>query len=99
MTVAELLSRISSKELMEWMAFEQLEPFGYEIEMLGHAQTACTISNRLRSPEEEPKKIQDFMPKLENNTKEKPEQTVDDMVTAVKTLNITFGGIDKRKPK
>ncbi len=99
MTVAELLSRISSKELMEWQAFEQLEPFGYEIEMLGHAQTACTISNRLRNPEEEPKKIQDFMPKLENNIDAKPEQTIDDMVTAVKTLNITFGGIDKRKPK
>ena len=99
MTVAELLSRISNKELMEWQAFEQLEPFGYEIEMLGHAQTACTISNRLRNPEEEPKKIWDFMPKLENDIEEKPEQTVEDTVTAVKLLNITFGGKDLRKPK
>jgi len=99
MTVAELLSRISSKELLEWMAFEQLEPFGYEIEMLGHAQTACTVWNRLRNPEEEPKNVQDFMPKLKYDTAEKPEQTVEDTVTAVKLLNITFGGIDKRKPK
>ena len=27
-TVAELLDRISAKELTEWMAYDQLEPFG-----------------------------------------------------------------------
>jgi hypothetical protein len=98
MTVAELLSRISSKELMEWMAFEQLEPFGYEQEMLGHAITATTIANVNRGKDQKPYKIEDFLPKLKY-VEEKPEQTVEDTVTAVKLLNITFGGIDKRKPK
>ena len=99
MTVAELLSRISNKELMEWQAFESLEPFGYEPEMLGHAITATTIANVNRGKDQKPYKVEEFMPKLKYDTEEKPEQTVEDTVTAVKLLNITFGGKDLRKPK
>lgn len=43
MTVAELLSRISSKELTEWQAFYNLEPFGYEVDMFGPAQVSATL--------------------------------------------------------
>lgn len=81
------------------MAFEQLEPFGYEQEMLGHAITATTIANINRGKDQKPYKVKDFMPKFENDIEEKPEPTIEDTVTAVKLLNVTFGGIDKRKPK
>ena len=101
MTVAELLNRISCKELMEWMAFYQLEPFGYEQEMLGHAITATTIANVNRGKDQKAYKIEDFMPKLkyDSDPLEMQEKTVEDSVLAVKLLNVTFGGIDKRKTK
>jgi hypothetical protein len=67
MTVAELLDRISSKELTEWIAFYSLEPFGYLAEMHGDAITASTIANANRDPKKkaEPFSANDFLPKEE----------------------------------
>ena len=98
MTVAELLNRISNRELVEWMAFEQLEPFGYEQEMLGHAITAATIANVNRGKDQKPYKVEDFMPRLKYAEEEK-EKTVEDDIAVIEMINTTFGGIDKRKPK
>jgi len=43
--VSELLQRISSKELTEWMAFEQLEPFGPFANNYNSAMIASMIAN------------------------------------------------------
>lgn len=45
MTVAELLSRMSSREFSEWMAFYGIEPFGAEITDLQNAvNTAASVN-------------------------------------------------------
>lgn len=64
MTVSELLSRVSSRELTEWMAFYELEPFGWEAGLLGHAITSSTVMNSRRSKKSDKVFVpQDFMPK------------------------------------
>ena len=93
MTVAELLSRISSKEITEWIAFSALEPFGSDADYLGHAITASTIANVNRAKGKKATKPDDFMPKFER----KKEQSVDDMVTFAKMMTTALGGEDKRE--
>lgn len=50
MTVAELLERISSRELSEWMAFETLEPFGYVRDNMHAGIVAAAVVNMARDP-------------------------------------------------
>jgi hypothetical protein len=88
MTVAELLSRMTAIEFAEWMAFYKLEPFGTDIDMLGHAITASTTYNVNRG-KGRPLKPQDFMPDFEKEAKPK---TVEDMISQVKMLNKIFKG-------
>jgi hypothetical protein len=64
MTVAELLGRISSRELTEWMAYSRLEPFGEERQDVRSAIIACTIANCNRGKNQPPYKLADFMPKF-----------------------------------
>ena len=77
------------------MAFYELEPFGYEIEMLGNATVACTIANRFRGKDEKEHKIEDFMPLLRKYS----DQAVEDQVGIVEMFNIALGGEDLRKSK
>ena len=62
-TVAELQQRMSSAEFAEWVAFAQVEPFGFEADFLGHAQTAAIVANTNRSKDTPAYKIEQFMPK------------------------------------
>ncbi len=48
MTVAELLSRISSRELTEWEAYYGLEPFGQERGDLQAGIVAAVIENAFK---------------------------------------------------
>ena len=74
MTVRELLARVDSRELSEWMAYYQLEPFGNVREDLQAGIVASTIANVNRGKNDKAFQPSDFMPFME-----KPEQTVDDM--------------------
>ena len=87
-----MLSRMSSKELMEWIAFFTLEPFGSEAQFMGHAITASTVANVNRPKGRKAYKPDDFMPKFE-----KKEQTVDEMIQIAQAMTIAMGGEDKRK--
>ena len=78
MTVAELLSRISSAELTEWMAFSMLEPIGHERGDLQAAVVAATMANINRKKGKKPFKPADFMPKFNG-----AEQAQDDTERAV----------------
>jgi len=93
MTVAEMLSRISSRELTEWMLFYGLEPFGTEVEFLGHAITSSTIANVNRAKGKKAAKPEDFMPKFE----QKKEQSIDEMIGMVSMMNAAYGGKDLRE--
>lgn len=89
--VAELLSRISSKELTEWVAFSQIEPFGDKVPYYGHAIVAATVANSNRAKGTQPAKPIDFIPDFEP-VKEQP---IDQMVQNVQLFASIFG--NKRK--
>ena len=91
MTVVELLDRISGRELTEWMAFSQLEPFGSDAEYAGHAITAATIANVHGGKGQKAYTMDDFMPKFGP----KKGQTVDEMLQVAQMLTIGMGGVDK----
>jgi len=67
MTVGELLQRMSSRELSEWMAFFSLEPWGTEVEDWRAAMIAATVANGYRDPKRrrKPYEPSDFMPRHE----------------------------------
>lgn len=60
MTVSELLARVSSRELSEWMAYYSIEPFGAERDNLHAGIIASATVNLWRNADEEPVKPQDW---------------------------------------
>ena len=95
MTVSELLNRISSREITEWMAFGQLEPFGAEAGYIGHAITASTVANVNRAKGQKAYKITDFMPAMGR----KEPQTPEEMIQFAEMYTIALGGQDLREEK
>jgi hypothetical protein len=93
MTVAELSGRLSSHELSEWQAYYALEPWGTEIDLMGHAITASTVHNVHRGKRGKALSYQDFMPKF---GVAKKEQTEGEMLQFVEILNAGLGGKDLR---
>lgn len=63
MTVSEMLSRMSSSEFSEWMAYAQIEPFGEERQDVRQAIIACTVANSVPR-KGRPYTVNDFMPKF-----------------------------------
>jgi hypothetical protein len=62
-TVRELLNRIDQRELAEWIAFYQFEPFGDERADYRQALTTCVIANANRDKDKKPTPFtpEDFM--------------------------------------
>jgi len=92
MTRAELVNRMSSREITEWMAFGQLEPFGAEAGYIGHAIVASTVANRHRGSSEKNYEVSDFMPKR----KKKEPQSVEEMIQFAEMYTAALGGKDLR---
>jgi hypothetical protein len=93
MTVEELLHRMSSRELSEWMALYKLEPFGAEADFLGHAITAHTTYSVNRGKNSKKLDVKDFVPDFEKQAKP---HSIDDLISKVETMNMMFGGKDER---
>jgi hypothetical protein len=91
MTRAEMLERMSSRELIGWMAYHQVEPFGGETPYIGHAITASTIANVNRQKGTKAYKAEAFMPKWE-----KQEQGADEMISIAAMYTVGLGGQDLR---
>ena len=68
MPVRELLSRVGSDELTEWMAFYQLEPFGEVRADLRSGVVAATFANAHRTKDARAFTPEDFMPYIERTT-------------------------------
>ena len=58
----ELLARVGSDEITEWMAFYQIEPFGEMRADLRSGVIASTFANANRAKHARPFKPEDFMP-------------------------------------
>jgi hypothetical protein len=74
------------------MAFFSIEPFGMEVDMLGHAITASTIANVNRRKGRKPYDVEDFMPKFE-----KQNQTPEQMIQLAEMFTGSMGGLDLRE--
>lgn len=70
MTVAELLTRISSREMSEWIAYYGIEPWGAERDNLHAGIVASTTANLWRGEADEPLKASDFMLRFEEEERE-----------------------------
>jgi len=73
-TVKELLERIDSRELSEWMVCEQLEPFGDALVDMHFSQLAYLIaeSNRDTKRRKEPFTPNDFSLRYRESRNEAP---------------------------
>ena len=78
MTVRELLSTVDSRELSEWWAFYQFEPWGCEIDDFRAGLVAATTANTNRDPKKhkQPFRPSDFMPQRDKPSA--PTQTSED---------------------
>lgn len=45
MTVGDLLGKLDARELMEWQAYCELEPFGQDRQDIGSAMVAYTVAS------------------------------------------------------
>jgi len=94
MTVRELLARIDSHELSEWIAFFQLEPFGTEASYIGHAITAATVANVSRGKRHKAYKPDDFMPKFKRKIHD---ENASQAIAFAEMFTLAHGGKDLRK--
>ena len=74
MTVRELLARIDSHELSEWIEYYKTDPFGNALSDLQSGIIAATIANVNRGKNTQSYQPSDFMP-----LQEKPKQEESDM--------------------
>jgi len=82
MTVAELLDRIDSKEISEWIAFYNIEPFGEERADLRSAIIASTMANMWRGKGQRAFTAKDFMPQFDP----RPKQSIETMKAILQGL-------------
>lgn len=81
MTVRELLARIDSRELSEWMAYYELNPFGSVRTDLNAGVIAATIANVNRGKNGKTFQPADFMPYVET-----ADQSEEDMKAILNTM-------------
>lgn len=99
MTHAELLARISSRELSEWMALSSIELLGQERIELLLAQLLALTANVNRSKDQDPVSAFDFLPwwpEAEAPATRDDAQTPEQMLALVEALNAAMGGQDLR---
>ena len=91
MTVGELLARISSRELSEWIVYFEMEPFGEERADLRAGIVAATVANTARDTKRRvrPLEPKEFMPVFE---RERPRQSWQEQLEIVRMLNAAAGG-------
>jgi hypothetical protein len=90
-----LLTRITSRELTEWEAYETVAgPIGQERLDYLFALLQVTIANVNRSKKSRPYKIDQFMPKWDPKPlpERRPEMSPEDMLRAAKRINRAMGG-------
>ena len=61
MTVSELLERISSAEVTEWMAFDAIDPFGEPRADLRNGMICAVTANHSFAPPTSPRRPSDYM--------------------------------------
>ena len=86
MTVRELLSRVDSRELAEWVAYNSIDPIGNFRSDLQSGIVASTIANVNRGKNTNPFSPQDFMPVQETKSKVSSEEEM--MATMMRATQV-----------
>lgn len=98
MTVQELLARMSSRELSEWMAYARVEPFGEERADLRSGIVASILANVHRPKGRKPLKPEDFV--ITGDRAPRKRMSADEMLERVRVINkLMGGGEDLKKAK
>jgi hypothetical protein len=91
MTVRQLLQSIDSRELSEWMAYDQMEPFGEERADL-RAGIITSMIHNVNIVKGKPASPIDFMPEFDRQPKKKPgKQTTEDQLALARQIAAVFG--------
>lgn len=90
MTVSELLARVSSRELTEWMAFYKLEPFGAAEDEYHTAMVVSMVANTARDEE---KRKNPFVPEEFMRESMRPEADEEDEGLELMRKAMTVFGI------
>jgi hypothetical protein len=94
--VPELLSKVSSRELSEWMAYDALEGLPDRRQEILLASLLAMTVNINRDPKKgEPATALDFLPWMRQDEDDEEPEPVD-MVKRIEMLNALFGGEDRR---
>ncbi len=73
MTVAELNQRMGHAELINWMAYSRIEPFGYQMQNYRAGMVCAAIQNCFTAKGKE-RRPTDFMPKSKVDDKQEVTQ-------------------------
>lgn len=86
-----MMREMTSPQLMEWIAYYTIEPFGEDRADIRAAITDITIAAAAANRKKGAKlpKIEDFIPKFEAEEKS---QTVDEMIQIAAAFTIAAGG-------
>lgn len=94
MTVRELLARTDSRELAEWMAYEQIDgPLGPERGDYHAAILAHTTASVWRGKDDPPLLVADFLPRWDAEAPVR-EQSSDEQYEIARQINRMFGGTE-----
>lgn len=88
MTVGDLLHRLSSRELTEWMAYYALEPFGEERGDMRAGIVASTLYNVHRGKNTRAATPEDFMPKYGREEAEDQDDEVREQAEAQRAKGV-----------
>lgn len=99
MPVRDLLRRLSSAELTDWIAYSRLRPFGPLVEDQRYGNIMALIANVNRDPKKMPQpfKPSDFM--MSKIKERRQVQSWQDQLKVVELLTVAMGGKDLRKKK
>lgn len=93
MTVAELLDRVSSAELTEWVAYERMTgPLGQQRDDMNAGIITAMIANVNRKKGSRERKPAEFIPRWDRPKARTPNQ----MANALKTMTRKLGGKIRR---
>lgn len=94
MTVRRLLADTTSAELVEWMVYYQMEPFGPERADLQAGIVAATVANVNRDvkKQKKPYSAQDFMPKFTGGAGGKAEKSPEELRRKWEAVVAAFSG-------
>jgi hypothetical protein len=89
-----LEATLSARELREWIAFSEIEPFGSEAEFWRAGIVAATIANTARDRERKPDPFtaRDFMPRLDDPPAIAEADQADQAPALFDQMLVTFAG-------